>query len=128
MAKGSRRDLHRQRYWQDVVQRQLASGQRVRPWCRSHQVPESGFYFWRRELARRGVPVAAEASVSAGFVPVAVTADRTADAGGRIEIVLGDRRCVRLIGPVDREALADVIAVLEDRAAPGIWRLEAGGC
>ena len=116
MGKGSRRDLQRQRYWQDVVQRQAASGQPVRPWCRAHQVPESGFYFWRRELERRGVPVAAGAPVSAGFVPVAVTADRTAGGDGRIEIRLAGGRRVRVSGPVDRQTLADVVAVLEGRA------------
>jgi len=123
MAQGSRRDPQRQRYWRGVIEQQAASGQSVRAWCRRHRVAESAFYFWRGELARRNAqanttpPSASGATKpSAGFVPVAVTADGTNDHRGRIEIVLGDGRSVRLTGPVDRQALADVVAVLEARA------------
>jgi hypothetical protein len=74
----------------------------------------SGFYWWRRELARRD---AEQPSPPATFVPVTVAARTPASTGeGRIEIILpGDRR-VRVVGPVDRQRLADVLAVLEDQA------------
>jgi len=52
--------------------------------------------------------------VSAAFVPVAITGDRGV---GRIEIMLGDGRSVRLTGRVDRRALADVVAVLTSAIA-----------
>jgi hypothetical protein len=83
------------------------------------------------------------APTSATFVPVrlvpgatawatvqaaaAVTAGPSAAAGvvGRIEIVLGDGRRVRVAGPVDREALAAVLAVLEGR--PSFTEATEGG-
>jgi hypothetical protein len=87
----------------------------VRAWCRKYALRETSFYWWRRQLARRD----ARAPV---LVPVRVTADRSASdaldvsAGigplSRIEIVLPARRRIRLIGPVDRRALTDVLAVL----------------
>jgi hypothetical protein len=49
-------------------------------------------------------------------VPVRVAED--APAGGRIEIVLSGGRRVHVAAPVDRRALADVLAVLSlDREA-----------
>jgi hypothetical protein len=50
-------------------------------------------------------------------VPVTVAARTPASTGkGRIEIILpGDRR-VRVMGAVDRQRLADVLAVLEDQS------------
>lgn len=117
MGKGLRRDPQRQAHWREVIDRQAGSGQSVRAWCRRHRVTESAFYFWRGELARRDAEPNS-ATTSAAFVPVAVTADGVDDrqAGGRIEIVLGDGRSVRLSGLVDRRGLADVLAVLEARA------------
>jgi hypothetical protein len=82
----------------------------VRAWCRKHRVKEVAFYWWRRELARRD----AERPVS--FVPVHVSEDQLAEQGCPIEIVLTGGRCVRISGRVDRQALADVLAVLEEQA------------
>jgi transposase-like protein len=87
----------------------------VRAWCRRHALRESSFYWWRTQLARR------DAQASA-FVPVLVTADRSVTdafelsavngSQSRIEIVLQRGRRVHVIGPVNRQALADVLAVL----------------
>jgi hypothetical protein len=87
----------------------------VRAWCRKHALRELSFYWWRTQLARR------EAKAPA-FVPGRVTADRSATDAfdlsavngslSRIEIVLPAQRRVRLSGPVDRQALTDVLAVL----------------
>ena len=98
----------------------------VRAWCRKHAVRESSFYWWRTQLARR------EAKASA-LVPVRITADRSASdafdlpAGigpaSRMEIVLPRGRRVHVIGPVDRQALTDVLAVLTSADS-----IEAGAC
>jgi hypothetical protein len=85
---------------------------------------ESSFYWWRAQLARRD----AEAMT---LVPVCVSTDpstsgvfdRSAGDGllGRMEIVLPNQRCVRLTGPVNRQALTEVLAVLTsaDGVTPG---------
>ncbi|MDD4891406.1 MAG: hypothetical protein PHU85_15915 [Phycisphaerae bacterium] len=102
----------------------------MRAYCRRHRLRESAFYFWRKELTRRGVSVASGPAFvpvqlsedSAGRDPAAVEgADEAVLSAGRgvggcIEIALSGGRQVRLHGPVDRQLLADVLAVLEGQA------------
>lgn len=130
------RDLKKASFWRRMVQAQGGSGMSVRAWCRRRRVKEVTFYWWRRELARRDaevcvrrdlevcVPRCAEACVdreteklSASFVPVRVLDDAPAARGSRIEIVLAGGQRVRVSGRVDRQTLADVLAVLA--TAPG---------
>lgn len=112
MAQGSAvRDRSKEGQWRRVVARQPRSGLSVRAYCFRHGVKESAFYWWRAELARRRA-----VRPKAAFVPVRVVADEAARAdGGRLEIVLPGARRVRVIGRVDRQMLADVVAVLEGR-------------
>jgi hypothetical protein len=91
-----------------MVWEQPASGFTVRAWCDQHRIPTASFHWWRRELARRDGK-----KPKAGFVPVRVAEGEAANADGRIEIVLACGRCVRVGGRVDRQTLADVLAVLE---------------
>jgi transposase-like protein len=81
----------------------------IAAYCRRHGLPEHGFYWWRRELARRDVQPPA-------FVPVTVAHQPPVHCEeGQIEIILpGDRR-VRVMGVVDKGMLADVLAVLAVR-------------
>ena len=110
------RNRKKESVWRRHVQAQAGSGQSVRSYCIVRGLREHRFYWWRRELARRD----AEKSSATGsvpppaFVPVTVTVagDVPVRAGGRIEIVLRDGRRVRVTGPVDRQRLADVLAVL----------------
>ena len=115
MVRRRSRDPKKEAFWRRVIRRQPSSGMSVRAWCRKYALRESSFYWWRRQLARRDAHAPA-------LVPVRVTADRSADdafdssavngALSRIEIVLPARRRVRLIGPVNRQALTDVLTVL----------------
>jgi hypothetical protein len=102
------RDPKKEAFWRRMVQGQAGSGLSVRAWCCRHHLNEAGFYGWRKELARRDAERCEPA-----FVPVQVTPERPANAGGRIEIVLAGGRRIRVSGPVDRRMLADVLAVLE---------------
>jgi transposase-like protein len=112
MAKGKRRDKSKEAFWQRTVRRQGQSGLTVRAFCREHALRETAFYFWRRELTRRE----AADRPSAVFMPVRVVEEAPAPTGGRIEIVLSGDRRVHVAAPVDRRALADVLAVLEAAA------------
>jgi hypothetical protein len=108
MARGdSHRDAAKEQFWRDAIARQPGSGLSIRGYCRRHRLRETGFYFWRRELARRGVSV----EPGPAFVPVRVSDDWRV--GGCIEIVLRDGRQVRVRGPVDCQSLTEVLAVLE---------------
>ena len=134
MAKGKIRDKGKEAFWQRTIQEQRQSGLSVRAFCRKHAAHESAFYFWRRELARReeaepGATTgrAARSRRQAAFVPVHVAED--APAGGRIEIVLPGGRRIHAAPPVDRQALADVLAVLECADhRPAVHTLETTAC
>lgn len=108
-------DSQRQSYWADVVRRWREAGQSVRAFCRAEGLAESAFYFWRRELEHRSDAVSRQsASAASGpsFLPVRlVRDDRAADQA--IEIRLKHGRVVHVRAGFDRQALADVLAVLE---------------
>ena len=120
MARGaSHRDVTKEQFWREQIAGQPGSGLSIRGYCRRHRLHEWAFYFWRKGLARRGVSIERPAA----FVPVRITSEGPATDGrqveshptGWIEIVLGDDRRVHVVGPVDRQSLADVLAVLEGR-------------
>jgi transposase-like protein len=130
MAKGKDRDGRREARWRRIIQGHARSGLGVREFCRRGKLTETAFYFWRRELLRRDgerheaeqeqrrprkLSAGARPVGRAAFVPVTVAQDVGPHTGGRIEIELSGGRRVHVIAPVDRQALADVLAVLEGR-------------
>ncbi len=62
MANSGLRDLKKEASWRQVILAHAGSAMSVRAWCRDQQVNEAGFYWWRRQLARRD----AESSSAAG--------------------------------------------------------------
>ena len=121
MATSRGRDLAKEAAWRRRLDRQGASGQSVRAWCRRHRVKETSFHWWRRELARRDRERAPSArrnadTPAASFVPVQVTEEPVQGSDHQIEIVLPDGRRVRVTDTVNREMLAVVLDVLERRA------------
>ena len=134
MKKRVRRgDPQRQSYWEAVVRRWREGGQAVRTFCRTEGLHESAFYFWRRELGRRGhqatavngsrakahltsrVSQSPQHGATPSFLPVHVVKPMVAEAACGVEIVLERGRTVRVRAGFDRQTLADVLAVLEVR-------------
>jgi hypothetical protein len=144
MKKRIRRcNVEKQRQWEEVMRRWQQSGQSVRQYCRLEGLRESAFYCWRRELARRSreasavngsrsqvrpampaVPSPTRGSLWRGptpaFLPVQVVGPASghsglAEAAQGVEIILGQGRTVRVRSGFDRQALVDVLAVLEVR-------------
>jgi hypothetical protein len=126
MANGASRDGRREVQWRRVVQEQRGSGLTIREFCRKRNLPESAFYFWRRELQRRQAEQGQRprhsrrsrgraSSPQATFVPVRLAEETPPQAHRRIEIELSGGRRIHVVAPVDRAALADVLAVLEGR-------------
>ena len=120
-----RRDPKKERFWRQKMGEQARSGLSIRAWCREHDVHEHSFYWWRVRLARSGRDRSAR-STKPTFVPVRVSSQGVSGTEGRIEIALSGDRRIRIHGPVDRQMLADVPAVLATASHPG--RLEASPC
>ena len=124
MAKGAMRDRRRETRWRRLVRNHGRSGRTVREFCHENGLPESAFYYWRRELCRRQAERGEQEQhgerplARAAFVPVTVTEETQPDAA-RIEIELSGGRRVHVMAPVDRQALADVLAVLEAQRPEG---------
>ena len=123
MAKSTTRDRQREERWRAIMREHARSGMGIRGFCRKSNLRETAFYFWRRELQRRkaeqeqrrpqGSNGQAPRAVPA-FVTVRVEEpEAVSEPAGRIEIVLSGGRRLHVTAPVDRQALADVLAVLE---------------
>jgi hypothetical protein len=67
MKKQTERELQRQSRWQEVVRGQSLSGQSVRAYCKAAGIEESAFYWWRRELAQRGLQRGDRAPTGSGW-------------------------------------------------------------
>lgn len=108
MAKKAKRSpSDREQFWRDLIERQQHSGQSIREFCDWKGVSQPSFYSWRKRLQ------SANATARSKFVPVQVLSEEAAAAPGRIEIVLDDGRCIRVGPGFDRQALEDVLSVLE---------------
>ena len=129
MAKGVSRDRKRESRWRRIIGEHRRSGLSVREFCRRGKLTETAFYYWRRELQRRAEEhqrmSGPGGSQMPAFVSVQVQEPGAASAGGRVEIDLPGKRRVRVIPPIDRQALADVLAVLEGQ--PSLTQAAEGG-
>ena len=107
----AKRDRRKEAFWRKAIGGQRRSGLCVRAWCRQHELRESSFHWWRRELARRDGESRSEPAhepQALTLVPVHVTTDpstpREFDSSARngsrsrIEIVLPNQGRVRLTG------------------------------
>ena len=55
MAMNGKRDARLESRWRGLGKEHVGSGLGVREFCRRRKITESAFYFWRRELERRGL-------------------------------------------------------------------------
>ena len=53
MSQGKPRDLHKEQYWRQLIQRWQASDLSIRAFCRQHHLAIPSFYAWRRTLRER---------------------------------------------------------------------------
>jgi len=129
MAKRTSRDKHREAHWRRIVREHGRSGLTIREYCRQGKLRETAFHFWRSELHRREVERRRaeqeqrrqpthrarrrQADAAPAFVAVRVEKHSAVAGGWRIEIELSGGRRVHVAPPVDRQALTDVLAVLE---------------
>ena len=103
----------RREFWQRVLARQAASGLSIQQFCRQEHLPAATAYAWRHRLRRQTGRRPAAQRLAVGFAPVRIVPEASGLlAGGLIEIVLSGDRRVRLAGRVDKQVLADVVAIL----------------
>ena len=93
--------------WQAVLARQRESGLSIKAFCARERVSYQSFFLWKRRFRDEA------ADGKAIFAPVRVVAEEPAPAEcGHIEIEFPGGQRVHVRGRVDRQALADVLAVL----------------
>jgi len=107
-------DPRKEHYWRRQIERWHSSGMSISRFCRSTGFSEGLFHYWRRTIAERDEKGRKPSGNS--FVPVRVAEDGSGSLHGGIEIVLAGDRRIRVSGRVDRQMLADVLAVMEGRA------------
>jgi len=101
--------------WRGRMRRWRSSGRSVREFCRREGVPETAFYYWRRELQRRSGFGGGRGGRSAGplFVPVRVSEGPGAVAAGVLEVRLPSGHVLRGAEP---EKLARLAVLLGSAA------------
>jgi hypothetical protein len=115
MAQGKSRDPKRERFWRRHLKSQRASGLTIRDYCAGHELPESSFHFWRREIADRDRQREGAGTTPApAFVPVTII-EPPMVANAAIDVKLASGHRLRVRAGCDSQLLAEVVAVLEGR-------------
>ena len=116
------RDLEKERLWRGRLQEHAASGLSIRAYCRREGFGEALFYWWRREIARRGQQAARDGAKgregrakAAVFAEVRVDSAVVAEARetGAIEVLLRGGRSLRVGPGFDHATLLELARVLE---------------
>jgi transposase-like protein len=88
----------------------------IREFCQRHALSEPSFYSWRRLLRQRGLlqePPPTPTPTTPAFVNLTVAAE-PAPATTAIELVLGDRRLLRVRAGFDPDTLVQLVRLLEE--------------
>ena len=111
-------DASKQNRWLELIGRWQQSQLTIREFCERHQVSEASFFSWRRVLRQRGLldepadsKAVKAASPSSAFVKLTpVGLEPTA----AIELVLDDRRVLRVRSGFDAKLLLELVRLLEE--------------
>lgn len=105
-------------YWQEIIDRQGASGVSVREFCAAEGISEPSFYAWRRRLGKppRGGK-RSETSSPCGsrngqdFIPL-----KLLEPSGTVEVVHPSGYRIRVTGEVDVRGLQRILDVVDERS------------
>ena len=110
-------DPGKQRRWLELIRLWQQSQLTVSEFCEQHRLSEASFYAWRRVLKQRGLlrtrPNRQPATPPA-FVKL--TLDAKPPAVSAVELVLSDRRLLRLRPGFDPAMLLELVRLLEEPA------------
>ena len=113
-----RPDAAKQERWLELIRRWQRSQSTVREFCQRHHVSEASFFAWRRVLRERGLldePAASKCSIPAPAFVKLTTLDAEPTASP-IELVLNQRRLLRVRPGFDANMLLELVRLLEERA------------
>lgn len=112
-------DARKQQRWLNLMQRWQLSQLTVRAFCERHGLTEASFYLWRRVLHERGLlpqrtltQHQPHPNVAPAFVKLSVFA-QTTDAA-TLEVVLSERRLLRVRPGFDPDTLRQLVRLLEE--------------
>jgi transposase len=111
-------DASKQRRWLQLIRLWQQSRLSVREFCERRRLNQHSFYAWRRLLQQRGLlqtEPAQPLSTPAAFVKLTVQAELPATASP-VELVLSDRRLLRLRPGFDPAMLLELVRLLEEPA------------
>ena len=115
-----RHDAGKQRCWLNLIRRWQRSKLTVREFCQVHQLREANFYAWRRVLRERGLmqdsPVPLEDPAAFVKLNMETVAEAEPAAASAVELVLGERRLLRVRPGFDPATLLALVRLLEEPA------------
>jgi len=113
-------DAGKQQRWLDLMRRWHASQLTVREFCQCYGVSEANFYLWRRVLRERGLlsdqPTPTRGARQRPAPPAFVKLTVDAQAAAAVEVVLSDRRLLRVRPGFDPDTLRQLVRLLEEPA------------
>ncbi len=113
-------DANKQNRWLELIGRWQQSQFTIREFCERHHISEARFFSWRRVLRQRGLldesaaPKTAQTQPqSPAFVKLSAVESEPPSAAA-IELVLGDRRVLRVRPGFDADLLLELVRLLEE--------------
>lgn len=127
------RDPAKEKYWRGLLRQWRGSALTVRDFCAEHGITEPRFYSWRREIERRNrqrqaaiqrphprtplptaPPKPAQAPLGASRSAFVELAIESAAPPPAIEVVLSERRLLRVRPGFDADVLRQLLRLLEE--------------
>jgi len=114
MPNGKPRDPQKERFWRQAIRRWRKSGLTAAAFCLGNGLSQASLYAWKRILAQRDAE-------SVPFAQVHVLADETSNplssgVGAALELVLANRRVLRIATGFDAPTLRRLLPILEEDA------------
>jgi transposase len=110
-------DASKQQRWLDLMRRRHQSQLTVREFCERHGLSEANFYGWQRVLRKRGL--LGDQSSPASFLPtsfVEFRADAAPASATAVDVVLNERRLLRVHPGFDPATVLQLVRLLEEPA------------
>jgi hypothetical protein len=124
-----RRDSAKEKYWRRLLRQWRQSGTKGRDFCAEHGVSEASFYWWNRTIAKRDqdatpkrtlgrsanqaeAPGQCSHTAAPAFLKLAFDAGATIPPA--IEVVVSERRLLRVRPGFDADLLRQLLRVLEE--------------